>query len=173
MTTKRAPFLHTGATSFGIMRDVLIALVPVSGMAVVQFGWRAILFIVSGIGSAVLFEYLFQRFTHRDSTIHDGSAAVTTPLWILVFSTFVAIVPVKQMAGGIGRNHVNPAVFARVLLKILFTPWITGWVMPGPDAVSTATPLEFIGNGQKTVAAGAPDIEALFLGRLAGIWEKW
>lgn len=179
MTTKRAPFLHTGATSFGIMRDVLIALVPVSGMAVVQFGWRAILFIVSGIGSAVLFEYLFQRFTHRDSTIHDGSAAVTglllalsysvtTPLWILVFSTFVAIVPVKQMAGGIGRNHVNPAVFARVLLKILFTPWITGWVMPGPDAVSTATPLEFIGNGQKTVAAGAPDIEALFFGQIGG-----
>ena len=36
MTTKRAPFTY-GATSFGIMRDVLIALVPVSGMAVVQF----------------------------------------------------------------------------------------------------------------------------------------
>ena len=36
----------------------------------------------------------------------------------------------------------------------------------GTDAVSTATPLEFIGNGQKTVAAGAPDIEALFFGQI-------
>lgn len=179
MTAKRAPFLHTNDSSFGIMRDMLIALVPVSVMAVVRFGWRAALFIVCGIGSAVLFEYLFQRFTHRDSTISDGSAAVTglllalsysvtTPLWIIFFSTFVAIVGVKQLAGGIGRNHLNPAVFTRVFTKILFTPLITNWVTPGADAVSTATPLQFIGNGQKVIAEGAPSLEAVFFGQIGG-----
>ncbi len=179
MNKKRAPFLHTGESTAVIMRDVLLALIPVSVMAVVHFGWRSLLMMVCGVGSAVLFEYLYQKFTDRESTIRDGSAAVTgqllalsfavnVPLWVLFFSTFVAIVLIKQMAGGIGRNHLNPAVFARVLAKILFTPWITNWVTPGPEAISTATPLEFIGNGAKSVAAGAPELYPIFMGYIGG-----
>lgn len=179
MTTKRAPFLHTVDTSFSMMRDMLIALIPVSVMAVVRFGWRAALFIVCGIGSAVLFEYLFQKFTDREITIRDGSAAVTglllalsypstAPLWIIFFSTFVAIVLIKQLAGGIGRNFLNPAVFTRVLTKILFTPLITNWVMPGPDAVSTVTPLVHIGGGQSLLPPEVPGFYDVFMGHIGG-----
>lgn len=179
MANKRAPFLRTKVNSVHIMRDVLIALLPASVMAVVHFGWRAALLIVCGVGSAVLFEYLAQKLMHRESTIKDGSAAVTglllalsfavnIPLWVLFFSTFTAIVLIKQLAGGIGRNHLNPAVFARVLAKILFTPWITNWVLPGPDAVSAATPLAFIGNGASSIGEGAPLFYDVFMGNIGG-----
>ena len=43
--------------------DVLIALMPVSVMAVVQFGIKSLVMILLGITSAVLFEFLYQRFT--------------------------------------------------------------------------------------------------------------
>ena len=177
--TRSSPFLRTPATTRTIMMDVLIALMPVSVMAVVQFGIKSLVMILLGITSAVLFEFLYQRFKGKKITIRDLSAAVTgllvalsypvtTPLWIIVLGSFIAIVLIKQLSGGIGKNHLNPAVFSRVLIKILFTPTITGWVLPGPDMVSTATPLEFIGNGQTAIAQGAPEMQALFFGAIGG-----
>ena len=180
MTKSRSsPFLRTPASTRTIMRDVLIALMPVSVMAVVQFGIKSLVMILLGITSAVLFEFLYQRFTGKRITIRDLSAAVTgllvalsypvtAPLWIIVLGSFIAIIVIKQLSGGIGKNHLNPAVFSRVLIKILFTPIITRWVLPGPDLVSTATPLEFIGNGQTAIAQGAPEMQALFFGAIGG-----
>ena len=177
--TRTSPFLRTPASTRGIMMDVLIALLPVSVMAVVQFGIKSLVMMLLGITSAVLFEFLYQRFTGKRITIRDLSAAVTgllvalsypvtAPLWIIVLGSFIAIVVIKQLSGGIGKNHLNPAVFSRVLIKILFTPIITRWVLPGPDLVSTATPLEFIGNGQTAIAQGAPEMNALFFGAIGG-----
>jgi len=177
--TRTSPFLRTPASTRSIMRDVLIALLPVSVMAVVQFGIKSLVMILLGITSAVLFEFLYQKLMGKKSTIVDLSAAVTgllvalsypvtAPLWIIVLGSFIAIVVIKQLSGGIGKNHLNPAVFSRVLVKILFTPIITRWVLPGPDLVSTATPLEFIGNGQTAIAQGAPEMNALFFGAIGG-----
>ena len=177
--TRTSPFLRTPASTRSIMRDVLIALLPVSVMAVVQFGIKSLVMILLGITSAVLFEFLYQKLMGKKSTIVDLSAAVTgllvalsypvtAPLWIIVLGSFIAIVVIKQLSGGIGKNHLNPAVFSRVLVKILFTPIITRWVLPGPDLVSTATPLEFIGNGQTAIAQGAPEMQALFFGAIGG-----
>lgn len=176
---KTSPFLRTHISTRSIMIDVLIALLPVSIMAVVNFGIKSLIMIVLGISSAVIFEYLYQKIMDKNIRISDFSAAVTgllvalsypvtAPLWIIVFGSFIAIVIIKQMSGGIGKNHLNPAVFSRVLVKILFTPIITKWVMPGPDMISTTTPLEFIGNGQTVIAQGAPQIEALFFGYIGG-----
>lgn len=175
----KAPFFRAKYTSQRIMLDVIIALIPVSLMAIVNFGLISLIMIILGISSAVFFEYAFQKLNNKDITINDFSAAVTgllialslpptAPLWILLFGTFVAIVIIKQLPGGIGKNTFNPAVFARVLIKILFTPWITNWVLPGPDEVSVATPLEFIGNGAEKIASGAPSFNDIFMGNIGG-----
>ncbi len=174
-----APFIKTKATDYGIMRDVLIALMPVSLMAVWSFGIRSFLMLTLGVVSAVSFEYAYQRIMKKEVTIKDLSAAVTglliglslpstAPLWMVVFGTAVAILIIKQLPGGIGRNTFNPAVFSRVLIKILFSPLITDWVLPGPDAVSAATPLSFIGDGSKTIPAGAPAFYDAFMGHIGG-----
>lgn len=176
---KHAPFFRTEQTSKRIMLDVIIALIPVSIMAVINFGIISLIMIILGISSAVFFEYAFQKIFNKEVTISDCSAAVTgllislslpptAPIWVLLFGTFVAIVIIKQLPGGIGKNTFNPAVFARVLIKILFTPWITNWVLPGPDQVSTATPLQFIGHGAEKIGEGAPSFTDVFFGYIGG-----
>lgn len=174
-----SPFIRSKDSDNSIMRDVLIALIPVSVMAVVSFGIRSLIMIILGIASAVIFEYAYQKAMKKRVTIRDLSAAVTgllialslpstAPLWVVIFGTAVAILFIKQLPGGIGKNTFNPAVFSRVLIKILFTPQITNWVLPGPDAVSTATPLSFIGNGSESIPAGAPSFYDVFMGNIGG-----
>jgi hypothetical protein len=60
--------------------------------------------------------------------------------------SFIAIVVVKQLFGGLGQNFANPAVTARIALMVNFPTAMTNWVLPfewknGADAVTGATPL--------------------------------
>lgn len=173
-----SPHLFVKRNSAWIMQQVIIALLFPTVAAVYFFGWRVLLMIAVGVISCVGFEYLFQRWKKQEITIKDYSAAVTgmllglslpvtAPLWSIVVGSAFAILIIKQLPGGIGRNMFNPAVGARVMLKVFFSPWITNWVTPqtgGVDAVSTSTPLEFVGNFSQTVPAEVPDLFDLFLG---------
>ena len=176
---QNAPFLRREKKTVHIMGDVLIALMPVSVMAVVMFGLRSLLLMVISVATCVFLEFITQRIMKRPSTVYDLSACVTglliglsfpvvTPIWLIVFADFVAIVFIKQLPGGLGRNVFNPAVFARVLSKVLFTPFFTNWVSPLPDMTSTATPLSMIGNGMESVPAGAPSLYQVFMGNIGG-----
>ena len=42
------------------------------------------------------------------------------PIWTLLVGDFAAIIVVKQLFGGIGKNLVNPAITARIILFISF-----------------------------------------------------
>lgn len=170
-----SPHVRTRRTTPWIMNQVLIALMPPTAAAVYFFGYKVLLLVALGIITSVLSEYLYQRLTYRKVTISDKSAMVTgvllglslpvsAPWWTVVIGSVFAIVIVKQLGGGIGRNRFNPALAARVMLKAFFSPWITNWVLPGPDAVSSATPLEYLGSGVKVVADVVPDLRELFLG---------
>ena len=89
----------------------------------------------------------------KHSTIGDLSAVVTgillafnlpasIPLWMCVIGSFVAIVIVKQLFGGIGQNFANPAITARIVLLVSFASAMTNFPAPKtPDAVTSATPL--------------------------------
>lgn len=175
----KAPFYRARTYTNNIMLDVIIALIPVSIMAVVKFGFRSLLFMATGIISAVIWEMICNKLKGEESSIGDLSAcvtglllglsfAITTPLWIIILATFIAIVLVKQLPGGIGKNTFNPAVFARVAIKIILTPFITNWVSPLPDMISSATPLEHIGNRMESVPEGVASIYDLFMGNIGG-----
>ncbi|NLB21577.1 MAG: RnfABCDGE type electron transport complex subunit D [Clostridium sp.] len=170
-----SPHIRNKKTTSHIMRDVLIALLFPLMAAVYFFGWQVLIMVALGMTTAIFSEYAYQKFTHQKITIKDNSALVTgaliglslpvtAPLWIVVIGSLFAIIVVKQWAGGIGKNYFNPAVAARVMIKAFFTPWITNWVLPGPDAISAATPLEYLGGGASTVAAAVPSLSDLLLG---------
>lgn len=174
---KEAPFLRTNTNTSNIMIDVLIALIPVSILSVVKFGYFSLIIIAVGIFSAVFFEYIYQKAMNLTVDIKDYSAAVTgllvglsypvtAPIWIIILGSFIAIL-VKQVPGGMGKNTFNPAVFSRVLIKILFTPFMTSWVSPY-DLVSTATPLSAIGNGQSFLPDHIPSMIDVFMGNIGG-----
>ena len=166
-----SPHIDSGATTRKIMGDVLIALLPALIAAVIIFGWRALL--VTGVCAAacVFFEWGFEKLCHKPSTIDDLSAVVTgvilaynlpvsIPLWQAVFGALVAMVAVKGLFGGLGKNFANPAIVARIVLFLAFSSSMTAWVYP--DAVSSATPLAMLAKGEHV------DYLTLLLGRHGG-----
>jgi electron transport complex protein RnfD len=162
-----SPHIRDNITTRAIMLDVLVALVPALAASVLIFGWRALLVSAVCVVCAVVSELLFEMGVKRPITVRDLSAAVTglllalclpvsIPLWIAGLGSIIAIVVVKQLFGGIGKNFANPAITARIILLISFGSAMTTWSI---DGVSSATPL---GGGS------LPSIVDLFLGRHPG-----
>ena len=163
-----SPHIHSGKTTAGIMRDVLIALLPAAVAGTVIFGWRALLPIVVCVACCVGFEAVFNMITKKDQTVGDLSAAVTgllialnlpanIPLWQCVVGSLFAIIIVKCLFGGIGNNLVNPAVTARVFMLVAFESMA---VSAFPiDTVASATPL---------AAEEMPSLLTMFLGNHGG-----
>lgn len=183
-----SPHIRSKRTSAWVMTQVMIALIPPTIAATFFFGWYALVQVALGIISSVVFEYLWQKWKYQPIKIHDRSAAVTgmlvglsfpitvSPIMI-IFASFFAIIIVKQLGGGIGKNYFNPAVSARVVSKAFFTPWLANWVLPGGlfgtgyrgvDAIATSTPLEYIGHRAQTVPEQVPELWELFLGTNLG-----
>lgn len=167
-----SPHIRSKINTRAVMLDVIIALCPALIAATIIFGFRSLLVVGVCVAFAVLGEWGFQKVCKRDVTIGDLSAVVTgvllgyslpvgIPLWQAAFGSIVAIVVVKQLFGGIGKNFANPAVTARIVLFIAFAGTMTSWQMP--DAVSTATPLVAIKYGGEL-----PELLDLFLGKRAG-----
>ena len=155
-----APHVFDGISTQKVMLNVLIALVPTLVASAVIFGWQALLVTAVTTVACVLFEYLWCKLRKIPQTVGDLSAVVTglllafnlpstIPLYMAVIGSFVAIVVVKELFGGIGRNFVNPAIVARIVLSVSFTAAMTNYAAPqgfltggfGVDAVSSATPL--------------------------------
>jgi Na+-translocating ferredoxin:NAD+ oxidoreductase subunit D len=176
LSISRSPHLYAKPSAQWVMLQVIISLLFPTSAAIYFFGWHVLIMLIVGVVTAVLSEYLFQKIARRQSTIKDLSAVitgmlialslpVTAPLWTIAVGSIFAIIIVKQIGGGIGRNIFNPAVAARVMLKVFFSPWITNWVLPGEDIVSTATPLEYIGHMTTSLPSeGIPSLTDLFLG---------
>ena len=176
-----SPHIRDRADTTLIMRDVLIALVPVIIASVVIFGPRALLVEAVCVASCLFFEWGFEKICKRPNTIGDLSAAVTglilsfnlnvgIPLWQAIFGSFIAIVLVKQLFGGIGKNFANPAITARIVMLLAFSGTMTTWntptiLHPAADAVTGATPLTMIA---KDELANLPSLGEMFLGIQGG-----
>ena len=168
-----SPHIHSGRSTAGIMRDVLIALAPATIAGVVIFGWRALLVVAICVASSVGFEALYNLIVKREQTVGDLSAAVTglllalnlpanVPLWQCVVGSLFAIIVVKALFGGIGCNVVNPAITARVFMLIAFGSMATQAYPTIVDTVSGATPLVQIMQGS------TPSLTDLLLGLHGG-----
>ncbi|MBQ3210989.1 MAG: RnfABCDGE type electron transport complex subunit D [Oscillospiraceae bacterium] len=146
-----------------IMLDVIIGLLPAVVVAVMQFGWYPLVVIASSILSCVFFEWLYRKLMKKDCTIGDLSAVVTglllaltlppsAPWWLPVIGAAFAIVVVKQLYGGIGKNFLNPALAGRAFLLASYALLMGIWNVPkslagSVDAVTMATPLSYLYSG--------------------------
>jgi electron transport complex protein RnfD len=156
------------------MGDVLLALLPALCASVWVFGARAFLLSAVCVASCMLFEYAYRRVCGLSQTAGDLSAAVTglllafnlpvtLPLWQAAIGCFAAVVVVKQLFGGLGKNFANPAIVGRIVLLISFASGMTTWSAPSKyaaDAVSSATPL--------AAGANAVSYMDMFLGQIGG-----
>ncbi len=180
-----APHVVNPVDTSHIMKSVVIALMPAMAVAIYVFGMNALLLTATCVASCVVFEGLTRKILNRPQTIGDFSAVVTgvllsfnlpstLPLWMAMVGSFVAIVVVKQLFGGLGQNFANPAIVGRIVLFTSFATPMTTWPVTtrmssilleaaGPDAVTGATPLALFSN-----AKDVPSNMEMFLGMING-----
>lgn len=169
-----SPHIRSDQSVQSIMRDVIIALIPASIMAVVFFGMRAAIMIIVSVASSLLFEWIANKLRARESTLGDLSAAVTglliglnlpagAPYWLAVVASAFGILIVKQAFGGLGHNFMNPALGARVFVLISFTSQMTQYTSPFSDVVSSATPMATMAQGE------FPQLVDLLTGNVGGV----
>ncbi len=171
-----SPHIHTHTNVASIMLDVIIALIPAVFAGVLFFGINAAVIITVSVLSAILSEWVFNKTVKKPDTVKDLSAVVTgmllglnlpphTPLWMVVIGSAFAIIIVKQMFGGIGKNFVNPALAARCFMLVAWTGTMTKFYEPITDAVSSATPLAIMKDG---LDYALPSFLECFIGFKAG-----
>lgn len=177
LTVSSAPHIVSNTDTTRIMLMVLIALAPSFAMSIYVFGPRVIALTLVCLVSCMFFEWAYNKLMKKPQTVGDLSAAVTgvliafnvpsgLPYWIAIVGCFVAIIIVKQLYGGIGKNLVNPAITARIVLFIAFATEMTTWPVPftGADAQTGATPLGILAEG----GGELPSNMDMFMGYIGG-----
>ena len=197
LVVSSAPHIVSPMDTSKIMLMVIIGLLPSLLVSTYVFGFRAIILSAVCVIASVGFEWVWNVLMKRPQTAGDLSAAVTglliafnvpsgLPYWIAILGCFVAIIVVKQLFGGVGKNLVNPAITARVVLFISYATEMTTWTLPrmAADATSTATPLGVLAEGGTLPtnmqmflgfiggSMGEVSAVALLLGGLFLIWKK-
>lgn len=182
LTVSSSPHLVTSLDTKKTMQYVVLALLPAVIMATVYFGFGALLRVILGGVFCWASEYLYDKVIKKADTTKDCSFAVTGvilalnlpanfPIWMEAIGCVVAIVIVKCLYGGIGKNIANPAIVGRIVLLLSFTSYMTSWPLTrfqkaaaGVDAVTGATPLGQLADG----AAALPSLTDMFLGNIGG-----
>ena len=179
LTVSSSPHIVTGMDTQKTMLMVIIALMPSLVVSTIVFGARAIVLTVVCAAFAMFFEWAWNKLMKRPQTVQDLSACLTgvliafncpsgVPFWIAVLGCFVAVIIVKQLFGGIGKNITNPAITARIVLFISFATEMTTWPTPkqaATDAVTSATPLGILAEGS---IADLPSNASMFIGTIGG-----
>lgn len=168
LVVTHAPHIRERDTVPGIMGGVLIALIPALVAATLVFGWFSLVLVAVCAAASVVTEWIWMALRHKDARVivQDYSAALTgvllaftlpptTPIWMAILGSVVAITIGKQIFGGLGFNIFNPALVGRAFLTASFPVAMTDWVL---DGTSTATPLD---------GAVATNLE-LFIGNIGG-----
>ncbi len=193
LTVAPSPHQKTRTHVPHMMIDVLIALLPAYIFGVIWFGLSALAIGVISVLGCVLAELVFEKIMRRPVTVRDGSAAVTGLLiamnlpvtivnlakpdpvailqgvFMILLADIFAIVLVKGLFGGLGKNIVNPALAARVFLFMSFPAAMSSYACPagwlGADAATGATPLSEL---KESGALADLDLLDMFIGKTGG-----
>ena len=149
-----APHITSADSTQKIMQRVCLALVPTLIVSVLWYGISALILTAVTVAACVLFEMGYCKLMGKENPTGDFSAVVTglllafnmpagLPWWMAVVGSFVAIVVVKQLFGGMGYNFANPAIVGRIAMALGYTGAMTKYMFPanGIDAFASATPL--------------------------------
>jgi len=191
-----APHITSADSTQKIMQRVCLALVPALIVSVIWYGISALILTAVTVAACVLFEMGYCKLVGRENPTGDFSAVVTglllafnmpagLPWWMAIVGSFVAIVVVKQLFGGMGYNFANPAIVGRIAMALGYTGAMTTYVFPnnGIDAFASATPLAVaseVGSegyltlliGQHGGVLGETCAITILLGGIYLIWTK-
>ena len=182
------PHIRTSETTRSIMRDVIIAMIPALIWAGISFGLKALTLTVVSVIGCMFFEWLYRKLMKKPQSVGDLSSVVTgmllafvspvtVPYWMILIGDFFAIVVVKQLFGGIGKNFVNPALAGRAFLVGSYAGAMTTWAAYGEkvplmggaaDVVTAATPMAYLKTGDIATLTADVTVMDMFLGKVGG-----
>ena len=183
-----SPHIRAAENTRSIMLDVIIAMLPALAWAVWVHGFKALTLTAVSVVGCVFFEWGYRKLMKKPSSVNDLSAVVTgmllafvspvlTPHWMILVGDFFAIVVVKQLFGGIGKNFVNPALAGRAFLLGSYAGVMTTWAAPGVkvpiigstvDVVTAATPLAYMKTGDMEGLRATYSLTSMFTGNIGG-----
>ncbi len=147
-----SPHVKAPRTARQIMIHVCIALLPACIMGCVYFGLKALLLLAVSVASAVLSEGVYLLIAGKkindiikqfDFTscvtgiLITLSIGVQSPVYVPIFASVFAIIVVKMIFGGTGKNLVNPAVTGRIFAFMSFTAVMAGgWILPSIGSIA-------------------------------------
>ncbi|MCW7755379.1 RnfABCDGE type electron transport complex subunit D [Desulfobotulus sp. H1] len=129
LTVRHAPFAHCGQRISGRHLLIILAALPAILPTVWRFGAPAVAVVLMAVGSAMLWEMIFQTISRKPSAARDGGAALTglliamlmpmaMPWWAVICATGLAIGLGREIYGGTGTHPFNPTALATALLLI-------------------------------------------------------
>ena len=167
-----SPHIRGKRNTQNIMLDVIIALLPTLAAGTVIFGIRALLVTLVCIAAAAAAEWACGMVLYHKNTVKDLSSVVTglllaltlpaeVPFWVAAIGSVFAIVVVKGLCGGLGKNIFNPALGARAFLVLFWPVYMVRFVV---DGVASATPLHHM------VMPALPEesLAQMFMGNIGG-----
>ena len=183
------PHIRGSETTRSIMLDVIIALLPALLFACFNFGPRALTLTAVSVAGCFFWEWLYRKLMKKPESVGDLSCAVTgmllafvcpvqMPYWMILIGDFFAIVLVKQLFGGIGKNFLNPALAGRAVLLASYAGTMTSWadinagkaavIGSNVDLVTCATPLAMMKGGQFAELMSTYKVSNMFIGSIPG-----
>ena len=140
-----SPHITEGDSVEVIMRNVVLAMLPVCVYAVFAFGAAAALVLATALVSCVATERVLCRLTRQANTVGDWSVTITgllygltlppqLPLWMVAVGGVFAVAVGKFLFGGLGSNAFNPALVGRAFLQAAFPQAMTHWSAPFSDS---------------------------------------
>lgn len=145
-----SPHLPVQPSVGGVMRTVLLALIPGVAAMVWLLGVGVLINLGLCVATCLLVEALCLALRGRpvQRFLLDWTAVVTgvliglalpplAPWWIAVIGSASGIVLGKQLYGGLGYNPFNPAMVGYVVLLISFPTELTLWTADRPGLAAT------------------------------------
>ena len=194
LTVSHAPFWHDGDSLFKMNLNIMIAALPAIIFGIIQFGIPALGVIALSLSSAMVWELIMNVISKKKISIGDLDSALigllfgmmlpaTSPWWLVITGTFVAVVIGKIIFGGIGANPFNPALIGMSFLMLSWKAFfdfdaayinyefnftalapLAALKFQGPAAVTEFFPLNDLIMGQQVGAIGSTFGLGLILG---------
>lgn len=155
VTVSPSPHVKKPHSTRFVMANVCIALIPSCIMGIIYFGLYALALIAVSVTSAVLSEILFElclkkklkdiiRSFDFSSCVTGLLVAMTVgtnyPIYAPILGSAFAIIVVKMLFGGTGKNIVNPAIAGRIFIFISFQSVVGAWIDPSINSIMGLTP---------------------------------